>query len=178
MPTSYPRDRFDDVPRQAERVGAHRAEPPRMSRLVVFLWAALATVVLTAAGILAFLLLSQRVDILPAPERPPAAEPVIDTDYRVLILNGTATPGLEDEAAEHLTAAGWSEDMVIPSPSSVTDFPETTVYYASPDEEAVALGIAETIGGARVEQSDEYHSPEDPILEVTVVVGLDRVSGG
>ncbi|MER7796232.1 LytR C-terminal domain-containing protein [Microbacterium sp. NPDC096154] len=179
MPTTYPRDRFDDVPRQAERVGAHRAEQPRMSRGVAFLWAALATVVLTIAGIIGFLVLSQRVDAPAPPEATPTVAPVIDTTYTVLVLNGTATPGTAEAVAQQLVAAGWTEDMALPSESSATDFPTTTVYYASPEEEAAARGVAQAIGGAQVEQSDQYAAdPESEVKELTVVVGLDRVSAG
>lgn len=177
MPTSYPRDRFDDIPRQPARVGAHRAEQPRTSRGVVLLWAALATVVLTIAGIIGFLVLSQRTDLLP--EQPTATAtvaPVVDTSYTVLVLNGTGTAGMAEQVAAQVVAAGWTEDMVVPSESSATDFPTTTVYYAAPEEEAAALGVAQAIGGARVEQSDRYDNPAEK--ELTVVVGLDRVSAG
>ncbi|MBD3753969.1 MAG: LytR family transcriptional regulator, partial [Micrococcales bacterium] len=52
MPTSeFPRDRFDDLPEDVGRVGAHRAEQPHMRGGVVFFWAALATVILIAVGI-------------------------------------------------------------------------------------------------------------------------------
>ncbi|WP_230667834.1 LytR C-terminal domain-containing protein [Microbacterium sp. MEC084] len=182
MPTTYPRDRFDDVPRQSARVGAHRAEQPRAPRRVVLLWAALATVLLTIAGILAFLVLSQRVDIVPGQQSPvpqSTVSPIVDPTYTVLVLNGTGSQGVAEEVAAELVAAGWSDDMVLPSESSATDFPATTVYYASPEEEAVALGIAQAIGGARVALSDQYQSPPDPALkEITVVAGLDRVSAG
>ncbi|WP_345751950.1 LytR C-terminal domain-containing protein [Microbacterium rhizophilus] len=179
MPTSYPRDRFDDVPRQAARVGAHRAEQPRTPRGVVLLWAALATVVLTIAGIIGFLVLSQRADELPSqPQSQPTVTPVVDTTYTVLVLNGTGTAGVAEEVAGRLVAAGWAEDKVVPSDSSATDFPQTTVYYAAPEEEAAALGVAQAIGGARTEQSDQYSTPGDEEQELAVVVGLDRVSAG
>lgn len=181
MPTSYPRDRFDDVPRQAARVGAHRADQSRTPRRVVLLWAALATVLLTAAGILAFLVLSQRVDLTPDQDPTPQSTvaPIVDPTYTVLVLNGTGSQGVAEEVAAQLVGAGWTQDMVLASQSSATDFPATTVYYASPQEEAVALGVAQAIGGARVELSDRYQSPPDPARkEITVVAGLDRVSAG
>ncbi|MFL0412354.1 LytR C-terminal domain-containing protein [Microbacterium paludicola] len=179
MPTSFPRDRFDDVPRQPARVGAHRAEQPRTPRGVVLMWAALATVILMIAGILGFLVLSQRTGIVPdPPQAEPTVAPVVDTEYTVLVLNGTSTSGVAEEVAAQLVAAGWEEGSVIPSDSSATDFPETTVYYASPEEEAAALGVAQAIGGARTEQSDQYDQLGDEEKELTVVVGLDRVSAG
>ncbi|WP_309069485.1 LytR C-terminal domain-containing protein [Microbacterium sp.] len=179
MPTSYPRDRFDDVPRQAARVGAHRADQPRTPRGVVLLWAMLATVVLTVAGIIGFLVLSQRATDLPEqPQATPTVAPVVDTTYTILVLNGTSTAGVAEQVASELVAAGWTEDMVLPSDSSASDFPATTVYYASPEEEAAALGVAQALGGARTEQSDQYVTPGDETKRLTVVVGLDRVSAG
>lgn len=178
VPTSYPRDRFDDVPRQAARVGAHRAEQPRTPRGVVLLWAALATALLTVAGIIGFLVMSQRTEMTEPPAAEPTVAPVVDTTYTILVLNGTSTAGIAEEVAGELVAAGWTEDMVLPSESSATDFPATTVYYASPEEEAAALGVADAIGGARTEQSDQYSTPGTATKELTVVVGLDRVSAG
>jgi hypothetical protein len=49
----YPRDRFDEVPRDLERVGAHRSEPRRGRGWVVVAWAALATGLLVGAGVVA-----------------------------------------------------------------------------------------------------------------------------
>lgn len=47
----HPRDRFDEVPDDLERVGAHRAEARRGRGWIVFAWAALATGVLVGAGV-------------------------------------------------------------------------------------------------------------------------------
>lgn len=175
MPTDYPRDRFDDIPRQPARIGAHRAENPRMRAGVVLLWSALAAVVLFGAGVIGFLVVSQQPGILPDPDPAPTTAAVVDPSYEVLILNGTATQGLETTAEEELVAAGWNGDDVSASASNTTDFPETTVYYAAPEHEAAAAGVAEALGGARLEQSDVYVS--DPAAKmVTVVLGLDRVS--
>jgi hypothetical protein len=49
----YPRDRFDEVPRDLERVGAHRSEPRRGRGWIVVAWAALATGLLVGAGVVA-----------------------------------------------------------------------------------------------------------------------------
>lgn len=56
MPTDdHPRDRFDDIPRDARRIGAHRAERPRGRWVVVLLWVLIVLVVLAAAGTLGFI---------------------------------------------------------------------------------------------------------------------------
>ena len=78
---TFPRDRFDDLP-ETGRVGAHRAENPRMRGWVVLLWAVLATIVLIAVGIFGTLLASGRIELFPtpAPTVAPAATvaPVVD----------------------------------------------------------------------------------------------------
>ena len=117
MPKStYPRDRFDDLPADSGRVGAHRAENPHMRGWVVFLWAAIATLVLIVAGIFATLVLSGRVSFAPdaAPQPTPTAtiEPVIDTAYDVLVLNATPEAGLATQVKDVLVEAGWSADQV------------------------------------------------------------------
>ena len=43
---------------------------------------------------------------------------------------------------------------MLPGDAGTTDFPETTVYYAFPEDEAAALGLAGVIGGAQVAQTD------------------------
>lgn len=188
MPKStYPRDRFDDLPADSGRVGAHRAENPHMRGWVVFLWAAVATLVLIVAGIFATLVLSGRVSLAPdaAPEPTPTAtiEPVIDTAYDVLVLNATPEAGLATQVKDVLVEAGWSADQVNASEAGTSDFAETTVYYAFPGDEAAAAGVAELLGGARIEQSDFYQPTDDAATEdvdesesaqLTVVIGLDH----
>ncbi len=50
--TSFPRDRFDDLPVDLSRVGAHRAPAKRFRGLVAIAWAALVTGILVGAGVL------------------------------------------------------------------------------------------------------------------------------
>ncbi|MGW9114791.1 LytR C-terminal domain-containing protein [Microbacterium sp. NPDC055683] len=180
MPTTHPRDRFDEIAHESGRVGAHRAEHPGMRAGVVVGWAAVATAVLVIAGILGFLVLSQQGAITvpenTAAEPAPTADAALDTSYSVLVLNGTATEGLEDEVAQQIIDAGFAEGSVSASASSATDFETTTVYYASDDDEAAARGLADAIGQAEVVQSTEYQA--EGSKELTVVIGLDRVTAG
>jgi hypothetical protein len=186
--TSYPPDRFDDLPPDTGRIGAHRAENPRLRGGVVFLWAAIATVVLAAGGIFGTLLISDRISFT-APEPVPTAapdpevEPVVDTTYDVLILNATPEDGLATQVRETVLGAGWPAELVTAGGAGSTDFPTTTVYYATPAEEAAALGLADVIGGAEVAQSEQYLPPDDPATEeneavrqLTIVLGLDRAT--
>lgn len=172
---TYPRDRFDDVPGQRDRVGAHRAENPRLRVGVALLWAGVSAVVLFCVGVVTFLALSQQQpDVAAGPDPVPSVEAVVDPSYEVLILNGTASQGIEQRAKEELVDAGWSDADVSASASSATDIPETVVYYAAPEHEAAAAGVAEALGGGRLEESDAYADPASKV--VTVVLGLDRVS--
>lgn len=191
MPKStYPRDRFDELPADGGRVGAHRAENPRMRGWVVFLWAVLATIVLVAVGIFGTLIASGRVVLFPTPEPTPTpietVAPVVDTSYSVIVLNATPETGLATQLRDQIIAAGWAADSVNAGQAGSTDFAETTVYYAYPEDEAAARGLAETVlGGAQVAQSDVYQPQDDPntgdidesqTKQLVVVIGLDRTS--
>ncbi len=82
-------------------------------------------------------------------------------------------------------AAGWSGDTVETGNSDSTDFADTTIYYRLDSDEAAAEGLAQTIGGAQVAQSDFLQPTDDPntpddesnVKRLIVVIGLDRASG-
>lgn len=189
--STFPRDRFDDLPADSGRVGAHRAENPRLRGWIVFLWAAIATLVLIIAGIFATLVVSGRVSLGPADAPTPvaSAEPttpaVVDTSYSVVVLNGTPDNGLAASVRDQIVAAGWSGDTVETGNSDSTDFADTTIYYRLDSDEAAAEGLAQTIGGAQIAQSDFLQPTDDPntpddesdVKRLIVVIGLDRASG-
>jgi len=159
-----------------------------MRAWVVLLWAVLATIVLVAVGIFGSLIATGRVTLFPTPSATPTPvatiEPVIDTTYGVVVLNATPESGLATRTKDTIVAAGWPADSVLPGEAGSTDFAQTTVYYAFPEDEAAALGLAGVIGGAEVAQTDQYLQVDDPETEVdesaarqlTVVLGLDRVA--
>ncbi|MDQ1084609.1 MULTISPECIES: LytR C-terminal domain-containing protein [Microbacterium] len=189
--STFPRDRFDDLPDPSGRVGAHRAENPRLRGWIVFLWAAIATLVLIIVGIFGTLVVSGRIssgaDPVPAPT--PTAEAttpaVVDTSYSVVVLNGTGDEGLAGTLRDRLIQAGWSGDAVETGDSDSTDFAQTTVFYLRDADEAAAEGLAETIGGAAVGQSDFLQPSDDPntpddesaVKRLVVVIGVDRAAG-
>jgi hypothetical protein len=184
--TTYPRDRFDELAPDTGRVGAHRAENPRLRAGIVFLWAVIATIVLLVAGIFGSLLVSGRITFAPEPVPTttplPVVDPVVDTTVPVLVLNATPQDGLATQVRDTVVAAGWAADLVSAGAAGADDFPTTTVYYASDEDEAVALGLADVIGGAEIALSDQYLPPDDPETpeneagrQLTVVIGLDRV---
>ncbi len=152
-----------------------------MRAWVVLLWALLATVVLIAVGIFGTLLVSGRVVLFPTPEPTasplPVVTPVVDTSYEVLVLNATPEQGLATQTKDVVVAAGWAEDTVSAGEAGSTDFPQTTIYYYLPEDEAAAAGLAEVIGGAELAQSDVYQPTEDPeAKQLTIVIGLDRTA--
>lgn len=154
-----------------------------MRAWVVLLWAALATIILVTVGIFGTLLLSGRVVLFPTPtptmEPAPVVTPVVDTSIPVLVLNATPESGLATQLKDVITAAGWPLDSVSASDAGSQDFAETTVYYAFPEDEAAALGLAQVIGGAAIAQTDVYQNPENPeAKQLTVVIGLDRTAAG
>ncbi|KAA9107503.1 LytR C-terminal domain-containing protein [Microbacterium rhizomatis] len=189
MPNStYPRDRFDDLPQAPGRVGAHRAENPHMRGWVVFFWALIATVILIALGIFGTLVVSGKVTLFPTPTPSatptPVVTPVIDTSYTVLVLNATPETGLATQFRDRIVNAGWSADKVSASGAGSTDFPTTTIYYALPSDEAAALGLAQVVGGAAIAQSNAYQATDDPgtaadesqARQLTVVIGIDSTA--
>src|SRR5699024_6525832 len=94
-------------------------------------------------GILAILDLSNTDTIdLPVPptfsqdETEEAVEGVVDTDYFVLVLNGTADDAVLESVSERVAAAGWDESMIASLSSDATDFQTTTVFYVDAEDEA------------------------------------------
>ncbi|GAB3601288.1 LytR C-terminal domain-containing protein [Microbacterium tumbae] len=173
------RDRFDDVPRTSGRVGAHRAENPGSNGWMVLLWAAVAALVLLVVGIFGTLVVMDRISLFPESQQSAAPLPedtgVVDTAYSVMILNASPDEALDDAMRDTLVNAGWNADIVFAVDGSADDFPETTVYYVAEADEEAALGLANLIGGALVEQSDFYADLNNTEgAQLTVVIGVDR----
>jgi len=177
--TPDPKDRFDDLPVDRGRVGAHRAENPRLRGGLVLLWSAVATVALIAIGIFGTLVATGRVVPFPAPSGSPApvatAEPTIDTGYTVLVLNATGERGLANLVRDEILDAGWAGDAVLASEAGADDFELTTVYYPTAEDEGAARGVAQLVGATRLVLDDAYQPADDPdARQLAVVIGLDR----
>lgn len=179
------KDRFDDVPRRPARIGAHRAETPRLRVGVIVLWSVVATVAIVAGGVLATMFATGRLDFAPRTESTSTSQvvaPEVDTSYQVLVLNATPDAALGAAVRDDVIDAGWAEADVEESNASSDDFPTTTVYYGAPADEGAARGLADAIGGAAVSLDDTYQvvaPPEtasaggEPRSQLVVVVGLD-----
>lgn len=180
MSHNYPQDRFDRAPESLARVGSHReggAARPRRRGLLI---AAIATVVLIAAGIGLVIVLGLKTDfVAPAPSGGPVAavEPTASPDVAVTVLNGTETGGLAATAAERLTAAGFAEDIATGNADD-RDLPSSVVYFQDPGLEGAARGAAAALGIEAVEASEApvpAEGEEPAAAEITVVLGADFI---
>ena len=192
MTTRYPRDRFDDVA-DGPRVGAHRGAQRRGRGWIAFAWAALATGVLVGLGVLVLALLNSSYSFpgssspaasssasasasssaapsssasSPASEEPAAGTPADQGATTVVVLNGTTTTGLAAKGSAALTVAGWK--VTSTGDAGTTGTTATIVYYQQASQEAVARGIAKTLGTTAVQQSAAF-----PNADVSVVLGAD-----
>lgn len=183
---SFPRDQFDDVPNDVERVGAHRAPRKRGRGWIAFAWATLLTGVLVVVGLVALSftdsgfklpIFAETPTPTPTPTVIQTADPVTDpksleSDFRksitISVLNGTMTEGLSNVAGDQIKKAGW------PNParasSSNREEPLTYVYYPSAEYEGVARGLMLLIGAADVRMSNAF-----PTTTITIVLGADYV---
>jgi hypothetical protein len=174
MAQKFPRDRFDSIPHGIDRVGAHRAPARRGAGWIAFGWAVLATVVLVAVGIGGVIVFNDRLNFLaPAPVTPSAepvvtAAPTIAPDIPVLVLNGTTTSGLAAQAGEVLVAGGVPVGST--ANASENDLAETVVYYATPDLEGAARGVAGLLPEADVRLDPKFAETGTPLV---VVLGSD-----
>jgi hypothetical protein len=151
-----------------------------MNGWVVLLWSFVAALVLIVVGIFAALVVMGR--ITPFPTAEPIVTPtpevtgVVDTEYSVMILNASGEEGLDVQLRDEVINAGWSADIVFAGDSASEDFETTTVYYIAEDDELAALGLADVIGGADVQQSDFYEGLNDTDQQqLTIVIGVDRL---
>lgn len=150
-----------------------------MNGWVVLLWSFVAALVLIIGGIFGSLVVMGRITLFPeaAPSAAPTPEKtgIVDTTFSVMILNATPDEGLDVQIRDSLINSGWPADKVLASDSASVDFPTTTVYYVAGEDELAALGLADLIGGAAVEQSDFYADlAEGDGKQLTIVIGMDR----
>jgi hypothetical protein len=179
MPSFAP-DRFDEVPADLHRVGAHRAPKKKGRGWVTFAWAALATGLIVAAGVAAMFTINDRVSFenpfvaatTPSPEvtPTPTVEPTIDPSQTVVVLNSTQTDGLATEVGDQLAAAGWN---VVTRGNADTEIPSTIVYYSDAAQEGAAKGIVQSLGAGTTMLSDVFIVEGVP--RIVVVIGSDYV---
>ncbi|MCU1637770.1 MAG: hypothetical protein JWL94_417 [Microbacteriaceae bacterium] len=189
MAQQSPADRFDDVPDDLLRVGAHRTTPRKGRRWIAFAWAALATGVLVAAGVIGLWLFTDSIRValpspdvestaptaepeptVPPPAEPEQVEPQLDPDVTITVLNATTTAGLAGGVADDLIAEGW-EGVGTRANADSADLESTFVYYSDPADEAAALALVQALGVGETRLSDDY-----PQSAIVVVIGSDYAS--
>jgi hypothetical protein len=183
---SYPKDRFDDLPDDLVRVGAHRAPKKRGGGWIGLAWAALATLVLVVGGLFVLSLVDESIRFelpgLPVASEPtvtpteattptaiPLTDPALIDPARLItitVLNGTPVVGQQDVAGQALAAAGWPIGSM--TTASTTDIEETIVYYSNPADEEIARGLVEALGVGDVRESTAFLG-----APITIVLGAD-----
>ncbi|MEV8212559.1 LytR C-terminal domain-containing protein [Leifsonia sp. NPDC077715] len=182
MAEKFPRDRFDEIPEDLTRVGAHRAPRPKGRGWIAVGWAVLATLVLVGAGIFGLSLVNGSITFhgatsspsrtsasaTPTPTPTPTIVPTVDPSLSVNVLNGTTREGLAGQVGDKLTAAGWKVGATANADKS--DLASTIVYYGDPKNQAAALGVAQSLPGATIQQSTAF---SDTGADITVVIGAN-----
>ena len=175
MTKSTAEDRFDNLPEELSRVGAHRAPRSARSGLIGFAWAALSTLVLVSAGVGAMVFVTGTLSfegLIPVASTTPATvatksvKPTIDPTVLVSVINASGVDGAATRVADQLAADG----VLIGTKSNSAEVVEKTmVYYGDPAVEGVARGIARALGGgAEVERTSAFAGTQ---AKISVVVG-------
>ncbi len=182
MAEKFPRDRFDEIPDDLTRVGAHRAPRPKGRGWIAVGWAVLATLVLVGAGIFGLSLVNGSITFhgatssaskttgsaTPTATPTPTIVPTVNPSLNVNVLNGTAKEGLAAQVGDKLKAAGWKVGAL--ANADRTDLATTIVYYGDPANQAAALGVVQSLPGATIQQSTAF---SDTGADITVVIGAN-----
>ncbi|MGX5682646.1 LytR C-terminal domain-containing protein [Schumannella luteola] len=182
---SYPKDRFDELPSDLQRVGAHRGPRPRGRGWIIVAWSALATGLLVFGGLFGiskFLNIDLEIGLFPVAETPtptptptPTADPIepgaLDParNITITVLNGTPIVGLQNTVGQQLAALGWP--VLTTANASASDIEKTYVYYSDPANEDVARGLVVSMGKGDIRLVSAETFPGAPI---TIVLGADE----
>lgn len=185
---NYPHDRFDELPDDLLRRGAHRAPPRKGRGWIALLWAVVATVVLVVGGLAVLSLITNRGNpftstYVATPSATPSAtesstptaEPTLDPDLPLTILNGTTTAQLANEVGDKLVAEGWNgaeEGIGSRLNASENTVDKTVVFYSDPANEGAARALVASLKVGEVRLSNDY-----PASPVTVLLGSDYKPG-
>lgn len=181
MASKFPTDRFDQVPDDLERIGAHRAPRPRGYGWVWVAWCAGAVIVIVGLGALGIFAINGTLNVnLPfgprsstatptaTPTPTPTITPAVNPALNLIVLNGTDKGGLAADATATLKAAGWQH--ITPANASSTDVKKTTVYYSDPKNKGAALAVSQELAGAPMQETQDFAASG---ADITVVLGLD-----
>ncbi|GGA62819.1 hypothetical protein GCM10011490_11610 [Pseudoclavibacter endophyticus] len=175
----YSKDRFDDIPASLDRRGAHRAPRTRGDKITSWLWGLGAVIVLVAIGLIAMFVIDNVVSFQAEPEPTPTAteeaptddpaeaQPALDPNVQVTVLNGTDLPGIAGGNAETLTGLGWNVTVI--DDADRADYSSTTIYYGDAANEGAALQLAQDLGGGTPTLDPNMAPPGT----ITVIIGYD-----
>ena len=179
-------DRFDNVPDDLLRTGAHRSTPKRGRGWIAFAWAALATGVLVAAGLFGLAVIRGTIELpfatakasatatsTPIPTPTPTIETKINPALAITILNGTKTKGLAAAVGDNLVKQGWrgaASDIGSRTNAGSSDITKTVVYYADAANVSAARAMVLSLKVGEI-----LLSPAFPGSPITVVIGSDYV---
>jgi len=180
VPRTRPRaqtDRFENA-RSGRRVGAHRVTA-RPRRVWYYLLAAIVGIaVLTGAGVLAVQAIGSSVtDFINPPDEEPTVEPVkpeLDPDATVAVLNGTPDDGLGLAVADAISTNKWGK-IGFSEVAANREVQISAVFYTSVADEAMALGLAQELGGVSTYQSYDYTKYG---MQLVVLLGTDYAGPG
>jgi hypothetical protein len=184
MAQKFPDDRFDHIPDDLERIGAHRAPRPRGYGWIWVAWCAAAVIVIVGIGTLGIFAINGKLNVddpfggttaTPTPTATatptPTITPAVVPSLNLIVLNGTARSGLAGDATTTLKDAGWQN--VTPANASSTDVKATTVYYSDPKNKAAALAVSQELAGAPIEVTQDFVASG---ADITVVIGENYVA--
>ncbi len=155
------KDRFDKVPRERGRIGAHRG-PRRRGGGWLGVLAVIASILVLTIGSLFVMdrILGIEVGIpwlakpvptaaaTPTVQLPIIVDPATELDpargVEIIVLNGTPLNGLQSTVLSELQAAGWP--VVRAANAGDRELLDTMIYFKNPDEEDVARGLIEALG--------------------------------
>lgn len=179
-----PTDRFDSVPDDLLRTGAHRAVPRKGRGWIAFAWAALAVGVLVTAGLFGLSVIRGTVNlpfftpsasatptVTPTPTPTPTAALKVNPALPISILNGTTTKGLAAAVGDNLVKLGWtgaSTDIGSRTNAATSDVTQTVVYYNTAANENAARAMVQSLKIGVIKLSSAY--PSSPI---TILLGSD-----
>ena len=167
----FPEDRFDRLPDDLKRIGAHRGPRRKGGGWIGFAWALLATGVLVFGGLFGvsrFLGVDLGISLFATPPPPTPTIDQVARGIKIDVLNGSTTPGLQNTVGDTLASLGWNTGGRLPA--SRTDIETTFVYYGDPLNEDVARGLVLAIGLGEIRLVDPTTFPG---ASLTIVLGAD-----
>jgi hypothetical protein len=178
---TYQKDRFDRVPDDLLRTGAHRGPQKRGRGWIAFAWAALATGILVVVGLFGLAVVNGKLADIPfltpqssasaTPTPTPVAAPQLNPTIAITVLNGTAVSDLANKVGDNLVTQGWGGAALgvgSRANAATTDIKQTVVYYSDPANQGAARALVLSLKVGTIQLSDAYS--QSPL---TVVIGSD-----